>query len=484
MAFRRLGDFLEQLSQAGELARIETEVHPHLEVAAIVRRTAPAGGAALLVGAMRGASYPLVVALLGADSRVRRALGVDALDEVAARFDGLVDPEQPAGWFERLKTPPYVTAMETLPPRAVRTGPCQQVVRLGDDVDLARLPALTVAPAEPRPALTGALLFTMAPRTGRLVTGRYRLEVVDRGRLAVCWVDHDEPACLLREYADRRQTMPVAAVFGGDPVLALAASAPPAPGTDVCRLAALLREKPVDVVGCRNVELQVPAEAEMVLEGHIDPSEPGVEGGPGATAAGFYRPAAPAPIMHVTAMTERANPVVQAIVPGPLPNEETVMRRAMARVMLPIARLSIPGLVDYDLPAEGASRSMAVVAIDKAYGGQAHSAAHAAWGSHWLRFARMMVLVDAEVDVREPSEVQRAVAAYFEPGRDLIVGGGPADPADPAAVPGEPGRRIALDATRKLPGERPGPAVLPAAMSEEMVRRVASRWPEYGLDHG
>ncbi|MDY0167932.1 MAG: UbiD family decarboxylase [Thermoguttaceae bacterium] len=482
MSLRRLGDFLAQLEQAGELARIEAEVLPSLEAAELVRRSASGGGQAMLFDSVRGACCPLLANLLGTETRVRLALGVQSLDETAARLDGLVHPEPPAGWFERLKTPPYLTAMEALLPRTVRTGPCQQVARLGNDVDLGRLPALTAAPDEPRPSITGAILFTTEPSTGRPVTGRYSLEVVDRARLAVCLADHDEPARLVKEYARRRQTMPVAFVLGGDPVLALAASMPSAPGADVCRLAALLREKPIDVVACRSVELEVPAEAEMVLEGQIEPSEPWVEAGPLATSAGFYRPAGPAPVVQLTAITERANPVVQAIVPGPPPNEESTMRRAMARVMLPVAKLAIPGLADYDLPPEGAARHVAVVAIEKAYAGQAHSAAQAAWGSYWLRFARVMVVVDAEVDVRDAGQIHRAIAANFDPGRDLIVAEGPPDPLDPAAAPGELGRRIALDATRKLPGERPGPLTLPAAMSDEMVRRVASRWPEYGLD--
>ena len=482
MAFRRLADFLEHLQRAGELARIETEVLPDLEVAELVRRAAPVAGPAMLFGAVRGSQCPLLTYLLGTESRIRHALGVASMDDIVARMEGLIDPEQPTGWFERLKTPPYVAAMESLPPRSVRTGPCQQVVRLGNDVDLGRLPNLTSGPNEPRPSITAALLFTMEPSTGRLVTGRCPLEVVDRSHLAVSLAEHDEAAGVLNEYARRRQPMPFAAVLGGDPLLALAASAPPAPGTDVCRLAALLGEKPVDVVSCRSIELHVPAEAEVILEGHLTPSEPWGEAGPSVTAAGFYRPAMPAPIVEVTAMTERANPVVQAIVPGPPPNEESTMRRAMARILLPIAKLSIPGLVDYDLPPEGASRNVAVVALEKTHSGQAHSIAYAAWGSHWLRFARFMVMVDAEVDVRSAGQVQRAVAAYFDPACDLIVARGPADPLDPAAAAGQLGTRVALDATRKLPGERAKPASHLAVMSEEMVRKVASRWPEYGLE--
>ncbi len=481
MVFRRLADFLEQLDQAGELAQVEPEVLPKLEVAEIVRRASSAGGPALRFNSLRGSSYPLIVHLFGTEARVKLALGVTSLDDVAARLEGLLNPEQPEGWFERLRTPPHVAAMEAIPPRAVRSGPCQQVIRLGADVDLARLPLLTAAPDEPQAAITGALLFTADPITGRMITGRYRMNMVDRARLAMPVADHEEFYRVIAEYARRRQTMPLAAVFGGAPVLTLAASMPPAPGADACRMAALLQQKPIDVVSCRSIELQVPAEAEMVIEGHIQPSDPWVESGPATTSAGFYRPAGLAPMVHVTAMTERANPVIQAIVPGPPPNEECTMRRVMARMLLPLAKRSIPGLTDYDLPPQGASRHLAVLAMEKTHAGHAHTAAHAAWGSNWLRFAKVLVVVDAEVDVRDAGAVGRAVAAHFEPGRDLITATGPLDPLDPAAPADALGSRMALDATRKLPGERPGPGARPAVMSEEITRRVAARWPEYGL---
>ncbi|MDZ7617940.1 MAG: UbiD family decarboxylase [Patescibacteria group bacterium] len=481
MGFRRLVDFLERLDQAGELARVESNVLPALEAAEIVRRAALQDGPAVCFGSLEGCHVPLVANLLGSERRIRLALEVDTLDQVVARIDALLHPQQAEGWFERLKTPPYVAAMESLPPRVVRSGACQQVVRLGSDVDLERLPMLQAAADEPRGSMTGAILFTADPASGRLVTGRCPLERVDRTRLVARLDDHDEMARLVGEYARRQQAMPLAAVLGGDPLLALAASMPSSPGADACRLAALLREKPLDVVKCRSVELEVPAEAELVLEGHIEPAEPWCEAGPLATATGYYRPAGRGPIVHLTAMTERANPVVQALVAGPPPNEESVMRQTLARILLPVARLSIAGLVDYDLRPAGASRHVAVMAIEKRYAGQAHSAVHAAWGSHWLRFVRLMTVVDAEVDVRDPVAVERAVAAHFDPARDLIVGSGPPDPMDPAARGDAMPQRLALDATRKLPGEGARVTAQAAVAGEVIARKVTARWPEYKL---
>ena len=481
MSFRRLADFLERLDQAGELARIDCAVSPHLEAAEIVRRTALHGGPAICFGSLEGNNTPIAANLLGTESRIALALGVRAIDEVAARLERIVHPEQPEGWFARLKTPPYVAAMESLPPRTIRTGPCQQVVRLGNDVDLERLPLLQAAPDEPRLSLQGALLFTVEPSTGRPVTSRCPLELVDPTHLAVCLSDHDAFAGVVAEYVRRRQTMPLAAVLGGSPLLSLAASMPSSPGSDVCRLAALLQEKPIDVVKCRSIELQAPAEAEMVLEGQIAPAEPWTEVGPLATPTGFYRPAGRGPMVQVTAMTERASPVVPALIPGPPPNEESVMRRAMARILLPLLRLSIPGLADYDLPLAAAARHMAVLAIEKSHAGQAHTVVHAAWGSPWLRFARLLVVVDAQVDVRDPVQVERAIACHFEPGRDVILGTGPPDPIDPAAPAHNLPRRLAMDATSKLAGECPGPGAKPVAPADEIMRKVTSRWPEYKL---
>jgi len=481
MPYRCLADFLEELGHAGELVRVEAEVDPVLEAAEITRRTVKLGGPALLFGSVSGHDIPLLTNLLGTEARICRAVGAASLEHLRGRMAAVADPAGPEGWFERLRTAPHLSALGGLLPRQVRSGACQQVVRLGSDVELSELPAVQSAPDEAGRAITAATVVSVGAESGRRVAGRFDLQLLGRDRLAACWAAHDEPARLLAQYGRRRQKMPLAVVLGGDPAVLLAAAAPVGPGVDTWALAGLFREKPLDVVCCRTVELEVPAEAEIVIEGYVDPSEPPVAGGPLCTPSGHYGLARPVPVMHVTAVTHRANPVFPAMVPGRPPHEACVVRRALAGVFLPLAKLAIPELVDYDLPMFGAARQWAVVSIEKSYAGQARRVAHAAWGLPQMTFAKLLVVVDEEVDVHDQQQVLSAIATNVHPGRDVFFQQGPPDPLDIATAPGELGQKMAIDATAKLPGERAGIWPGWAVMSEETRRLVSERWPEYGL---
>ncbi|MHC4176385.1 MAG: UbiD family decarboxylase [Planctomycetota bacterium] len=481
MPYRCLADFLEELGHAGELVRVEAEVEPALEAAEITRRTARTEGPALLFGAVRGHEIPLLTNLLGTEARICRALGVGALEHLRERIATLVDPAVPEGWFEKLKTAPHVATLANLPPRRVRSGACQQIVRLGSDVDLGELPALQSAPDEAHRAITAAAVLSAEAESGRRVAGRFDLQLLGRDRLAVCWAGHDQHARLLAQYGRRDQKMALAVVLGGNPAGLLAAAAPMPPGVDAWALAGLLQEKPIDVVRCRTVELDVPAEAEIVVEGHVDPAEPPVEAGPLCTPLGHYAPPRPVPAMHVTAITHRANPVFPAIVPGPPPHEACMVQRALARVFLPLVKLAIPELVDYDLPTFAAARHWATLSIEKTYAGQARRVAQTAWGLPQLMPTKLLVVVDEGVDVRDHGQVLSAITANVNPGRDVLVQQGPPDPLDIATPPGELGHKMAVDATAKLPGEHAGPWPEPAVMSKQIQQLVSDRWPEYGL---
>jgi 4-hydroxy-3-polyprenylbenzoate decarboxylase len=254
------------------------------------------------------------------------------------------------------------------------------------------------------------------------------------------------------------------------------------PGVDKWALAGLLREKPIDVVPCRTVELEVPAEAEIVIEGCVAPAEPPVEAGSLCTPSGHYAPARPVPVMHVTAVTHRANPVFPAMVPGCPPHEACVVRRALAGIFLPLLKLAIPELVDYDLPMFAAARHWATLSIEKTYAGQARRVAHAAWGLAQLTYAKLLVVVDEEVDVHDHRQVLSAMTTNVRPDRDVFFfPQGPPDPMDIATAPGELGHKMAIDATAKLPEEHTCPWPQPAVMSEQIQQLVSDRWPEYGL---
>ena len=478
MSYACLGDFLEELGRRGELVRVATAVEAVLEAAEVSRQAARRTGNAFLFTSTRGYNIPCATEILATERRICLALGVATLDETAAKIEALLDPGEPEGWFERLKTVPTRNLLGRLPPRLVKTGRCQQVVLLGGDVDLARLPVLQSWPEESGRTITAGQCFMADARSGRRFVGRYDLTVLDANRLAVHWAAHEPPARLLEEYARRREPMPVAIVLGGDPAGLLAAMAPLPASVDACAVAGLLRDRPVELVACRSVALHVPAEAEIVIEGTIEPGEPPVTSGLLSTPLGHYAAAGPAPVIHVTALTHRPNPVFPAMVHGPPPNEFTAISRAMQRVFLPMTRLGIPELVDCNLPDHGGARQIAFASIRKTHAGQAHRVAQALWGLPWITFAKLLVIVDEDVDVHDAARVWAAVASNMDPGRDVLVEQGPPDPWDPATPPGALGRRLGIDATTKLPGESAARS-RPVVMSDEIHQLVRGRWAQY-----
>jgi len=448
MPYCCLADFLEDLSHAGQLIRVEEAASLEGDLA---RRVADAAeGPALLFGAVAGHDLPVVCNLLAAESRIHRALGIAALDELTDRIARLVEGPMPQGWLERLTGGGRAAALDALAPRKIRTGAVQQIVRLGGDVDLHQLPLVQVFAEETDRAIAGATVLSIEPDSRRPMAGRYDLARIDRARLALGWAHDDPHARLLRDYRRRNEKMPLAVVLGGDPAWLLAAAAPLPPEADLLAAAGLLREKPLDAVACRGAEIDVPAEAEIVIEGYCDPNEPPAVMGSRCGPLGHATAPRRAPVMQVTVVTHRANPIFAAVLPGRPPNEFCTMARAMQRAFLPLARCEMPELVDYDLPEAAAARFQAVVAIRKTHACQAHRAAHRAWSLPALRNAKLLILVDDDVAVRDSGQVMSAVAANVRPGRDVIVERGPADPFDPAAKPGEPSRKMALDATRKL----------------------------------
>lgn len=453
MPYRCLADFLEELGHAGELTRVEESVHPDLKIAEMVARAATTGGPALLFGAVEGHDLPVLANALAAEGRICRALGVGSLDDAADRITRLLETVPSESWFERLKSGAQPTGLGSFAPRKVRSAACQQIVRLGSDVDLGELPLLRSMPGETARSMPAATVVSAEPDSRRPVTGQFDVQRIDRSRLAVCWAAHDEHARLFGEYRVRGETMPLAVVIGGDPAFMLAAAAPLPSGSDACAVAGLLREKSLDVVACRGVDLEVPAEAEIVLEGVCDPAEPPIAVEPLCGPTGHLTQTRLAPVMRVTAVTHRANPIFAATVRGRPPHEAVTVARAMQRVFRPLTRLAMPELVDYDLPECAAARHWAAVSIRKTYPGQGRRAAHAAWSLPAMMYAKMLIVVDEDVDVRDHQQVLAAVASNMRADRDSLVEPGLFDPFDPTARPGVLGRKMAIDATRKLEGE-------------------------------
>lgn len=481
MSYHSLADFLEELGQAGQLARVSSEVDPVLEIAQISDRVARTDGKALLFGSVRASGFSVVTNLLADPGRICRVLGVESAEELSQRIGQLLRSVETDGWIEKIKGTATRADLRKLEPRIVRTGACQQVVRLGADVDLGRLPALQTRPGELGRIITAGQLLTSPIEPGGRCVGRHSLRILDRSRMVVAWSAEDDIARCWEGYRQRRLPMPVAVVLGGDPALLLAAMAPLPPDHDRLAFAGLLRGKALDLVRCRSLELEVPAEAELVLEGFVDPDQPEEETGPIAAPGGYLIPSRPMPVMHVSAITHRSNPVFPAIVPGCSSDETNAIQRVLHRVFLPVVQSAVPELMDYDVPTLGVSGRVVLASIAKSYAGQARKVACSLWGLRQLMFAKLLVIVDADVNVRDPQQVWSAVAARTDFGRDLLFVQGPLDLADPAAMPGSLGQRLAIDATRKLPDEGARQAASPAEMPDEIQRLVSLRWAEYGL---
>ena len=499
MAGDHLADDLARWHDLRELVRVSAEVDPVCEVAAItdrVRRSAD-GGPALLFDHVRGHTLPVVTNLLGSPRRISSAFGVPSLDGLSQRIDDWLAMSLPRGVVDTWKLLPRLAELAQWPPTLVKSGLCQQVVKLGRDVNLAELPALTMWPNDAGPTITWGQLHTRSPKntdkreTDRSVrppeeTRRHvcvvPLQVLGRDGLLIHGHEQLESWSLLAAYRARGQQMPVAVVLGGDPVTSIAAWAPLPSRTDGLIFAGFLRNKPVEVVAARSVPLDVPASAEIVLEGFVDPQSAFEQAGPIGRDTGFISSAEALPRLRVTAITHRANPVFPAMVPGAAPAESHWLDRACERLLLPIARLWIPELVDWRFPFAGACRHFAFASVRKTYAQQARKVLHALWSLPRVSTAKMLVLVDDDIDVQDENAVWSCVAAHADPARDLVLWDGPADPLDHATAIRGIGRKLGIDATRKRPDEL-GAAMSapPLRWTAEIEERLTSRWPEFGL---
>lgn len=454
MSYRSLAEFLEELDHAGELTRVGEETAPDENMAAAVADGVRANGPALLFGNVLGRDLPILANSLATERRICRALGVDSLAEAEGQIARLLNSSDPTGWLDRLKGGSRSMSLGAIAPREVKSAACQQIVRLASDVHLDELPfqiSSNQNAGDGVRVLHSAVVLSAEADSHCPVAGRFDLQQMDATRLAICWSPSDVHARLLLDYRERGRKMPAAVVIGGDPCYLLAAASPIPPDADLAAVAGLLRGKPLDVAAGRNGEIFVPAEAEIVLEGTIDPMSPPVE------AAGFYSPlgnrvpSRQAAVFEVSALTHRANPIFAASIlsqSGP-PHELCTTSRAMHRIFRPLIQAAMPDLVDFDLPEFAAGRHWAVLAIRKTHAGQTHRAAHAAWGLSAMQFAKMLVVVDSDVEICDPESVLAAISKNVDPARDVFYEDGPADPLDPATPSDGLARRMAMDATRK-----------------------------------
>jgi len=472
-----LREWLALLEREGELARVTAEVDPNLEVTEIVDRTVKAGGPALLFENPRGSAHPLLINQFGTERRMCLALGVDRLDDAGAKLADVLEMQPPAGLVDKLRGLKQLKSIADSLPNTVRKGACQEIVLRGDEVDLGALPIQTCWPLDAAPFITLPAVITRDPVTGQRNLGMYRMQVLGPRSTAMHWQLHKDGRA---DFSGAEGRMEVAVALGLDPVTAYSASAPLPKHIDELMFAGFLRGEAVDVVKGVTVDLDVPAAAEIVLEGYVEQGDL-TEEGPFGDHTGFYTAAEPFPVFHVTAMTMRRDAIYPSIVVGKPPQEDAWLGKATERIFLPAIRASVPEIVDYDLPVAGAFHNCAIVSIRKSYPAQARKVMHAIWGLGLLSLTKTVIVVDEHVDPHDYAQVAFYAGANVDPARDVVLTDGPADHLDHATARQFVGGKLGIDATAKLPeeGAREWPAEI--EMSDEVRELVDRRWIEYGL---
>jgi 4-hydroxy-3-polyprenylbenzoate decarboxylase len=451
MPYRDLHDFLARLEQAGELLRITEPVSTELEITALADRAVKSGGPALLFENVAGKDFPLVIGLYGSRRRMAWALGVEDLDELPRRLRELLDVRLGGGLIGLAAQLPKLRELKALAPRRVRSGPVHEVVWRGDDVDLGRLPILKCWPQDGGPFVTLPLVVSRDPLEGDLNIGMYRMQVFDSRTTGMHWQRHKSGARHLESARKAGQRLEVAVALGGDPALTYAATAPlpPIPGLNEYSLTGYLRNRPLEVVRALTVDLDVPAHAEFVLEGYVDPEEEWRLEGPFGDHTGFYTLEDLYPVFHVNAITMRRDPVYPATIVGRPPMEDAYLIEASERLFLVPAQLIMPELVDYHMPPAGIAHNLVNVVIEKRYPGQAYKVANGLLGLGQMMFAKVILVTDERISPRDHLEFWRTTLRNAVPGRDQQLSKGPIDVLDHSSRSWSYGSKLVIDGTVK-----------------------------------
>ncbi len=487
MKYADLREFLSQLESRGELKRVAAEVSPRLEMTEICDRVLRAGGPALLFERPKGYGIPVLGNLFGTVQRVAAAMGVEnpsALREVGRLLAYLREPEPPKGLADLWERFPVLKQVLNMAPKERSSGPCQEIVWEGKDVDLARLPVQTCWPQDAGPLITWGLTVTRGPAKTRENLGIYRQQVIAPNRVIMRWLAHRGGALDFRDHqlTNPGKPFPVAVALGADPATILAAVTPVPDSLGEYQFAGLLRGARTEVVKCLASDLQVPATAEMVLEGIINPGDTAVEG-PHGDHTGYYNEAERFPVLTIERITMRRSPIYHSTYTGKPPDEPAILGVALNEVFVPLLTKQFPEIVDFYLPPEGCSYRLAVVSIAKQYPGHAKRVMFGIWS--FLRqfmYTKFIVVCDQDVDVRDWKEVVWAIATRVDPARDtLIAENTPIDYLDFASPVAGLGSKMGIDATSKWPGETARNWGRPIAMDAEVKRRIDALWGELGL---
>lgn len=479
-----LREFVKRLDAEGELVRVPEEVDPVLEITEIADRVSKLkdGGKALLFERVKGSRLPVLINAFGSERRMAIAMGAPS---VKALVDGLRELLEmqglPAGITDKIRLAGKLADLAKAPPRLVKSGPCQEVVFQGEDVDLGKLPILQCWPKDGGRFITLPLVFTKDPETGKRNVGVYRMHVYDKRTTGMHWQTQKDGATHCLKNRKNRQRMEVAVVIGADPATVYSGVVPLPYGLDELLFSGFLRKGGVELVKCKTIGLEVPAASEIVLEGYVDPDETRPEG-PFGDHTGVYTPVENFPVFHITCMTMRKDPVYLTTIVGKPPMEDYYMGKAIERTFLPIIQKQVPEIADMNFPMEGTFNNAVIVSIDKAYPFQARKVAHAVWGLGQLSYTKVVIVVEKNVNVHDLSQVALTVFNNIDPKRDVFFVDGPVDTLNHASPQLDYGSKMGIDATAKWKEEgyaRVWPDEI--EMDESTKRKVTENWAKYGL---
>jgi len=480
--FRDLHEFAAACEKRGWLKRIKVKVNPYLEIAEITDRVSKqeGGGVALLFENVEGSAFPVLTNTFGSTERMCLALGVDRFDDIADRIRDLMKlPGTGGGFLDKLgQGLKLLDVAKSTQPKMVTKAPCQEVVM--SEPDLTKLPVLTTWPGDGGPFITLTNVITRDPKTNGRNIGMYRLHVYDKATTGMHWHKHKDGQRHFDTAGGAR--MPVAVALGGDPATVFSGSAPLPPIIPELMFSGFLRGEPVELVKCKTIDMEVPAHADFIIEGYVDTAEPLRIEGPFGDHTGFYSPADPYPVFHVTCITHRKDAIYPATVVGKPPQEDVYLGKATERIFLPMLQMFLPEVLDYNMPPAGTFHNCVLVKIKKRYPGQARKVISGMWGMGLMMLAKCIVVVDDHIDLNDYNQVFWYASGNIDPKRDVFFAEGPVDDLDHASPTWRFGSKMGIDATRKWPDEghpREWPAEI--EMSAEMQDQVNRRWHEYGL---
>jgi 4-hydroxy-3-polyprenylbenzoate decarboxylase len=482
MAYNDLRDFIRKLEKERELKRISIEVDPVLEIAEFADRAVKSGGPALLFERPKGYKTPVLINSYASFRRMELALEVESVEEVARRISEYLEMRMPEGLIGKLKMLPKLAEMGAFFPKIVAKGACQEVIK-HDGFSLLDYPVLQCWPEDAGRFITLPMVFSRNPDTGKRNCGCYRMQIYDDRAAGMHWQTHKQGAEHYRRMLAQsgKDRMDVAVAIGSDPATMYSAILPLPPDLDEMMIAGFLRASPVEMVKCQTCDLEVPANAEIVLEGYVQLGEMRTEG-PFGDHTGFYSLADEYPVFHVTCITQRKEPVYATTIVGPPPMEDYYMGKAVERIFLPLMRLQLPEIRDICMPAEGIFHNLMLVSMRKSYPGHARKVMSAIWGLGQAMFTKCIVVVDEDVDVQNVREVVWKALNNIDPERDIQFMIGPVDSLDHSSRLPNYGSKMGIDATRKWPGEgftRPWPGVI--RMPAGVKQRVDDLWEKAGL---